>query len=1043
MKNNVFRSLLLLGFVMLYGFTQAQSVTGTVSDANGPLPGATVLVKGTSNGTTSDFDGKYTLKEVGADATLVVSFVGYVTQEVSTTGKTTVDITLEEDANQLEEVVVVGYTTQTRGDITGSVASVDMAEAVKTPMVNAAEALQGRATGVTITNSGSPGDAPKVVIRGFGSVNSTDPLYIIDGVQTEDADVLNSINPADIEQMNVLKDGAAAIYGARASNGVVIITTKSGSYTMDKATLSVDLYTGAASIINTPELLSAEQHKDMIFQSFTNAGADIVHPQYDPTATGTFTTPSVLQGANLPDVPVNVNPGGTKWLDEILQVGQVQNASVSLQNGTETGRYFMSASFLNREGIQLNTGFKRGTTRLNSDFKISDKVRIGEHVNVSFSRVGNPDANQVSAAMRVTPLTPVYDSAGDFAGGYSNSNGLGNTTNPVATLTRSKDNFSKKLNFFGDVFMEVDVIDGLTAKTVLSGSLQSRNTRRFKGSTPESPEPQGNGLSEAAINSASWTWTNTLNYNKVIEKHNLNVLVGIEATKSNEKGNQVSNSGYLFETPDFYTIRNGSGQANVDFAFDNTSSLYSLFGTANYSYDGKYFVTATLRNDKSSRFKGDNQSGIFPSFSLGWNMSKEDFFPQDALVNRFKLKASYGELGNQSLPSGILTSDVFELSSVLSDYSFSGSSVATGAYLASIGNANIKWETSKSTNVGFDLGMFENALTMSFEYFNITTADMLLLQNVLNPLTGVDGNAPFGNVGDMKNTGVDFSIAYADKTESGLTYNISANISSYKNEVTYLANGTFPGADLRGGAITRTEEGQPISYFYGRIVDGVFATETDVTSAADQGFVTPADGVGRFKYKDVNGDNVINDDDRAFIGSPHPDFTYGINLGADYKGFDISAFLQGSQGNDIYNYEKIFSDFPTFFNNNRSTRVLNSWTPTNTGATLPALRNNVVNNETAPNSFFVEDGSYLRLKNMQIGYTFPEATSSKLGMQSLRFYLQGTNLLTLTGYEGLDPEIRNSTTIDGGGNLSNGALGVDFNTYPQSKILSLGVNIKF
>jgi len=1032
MKKRLFRKLLFLSVFMLCAYAQAQTVTGTVSDSSGPMPGATVLVKGTTNGTTTDFDGKYSLDEVSSDAVLVVSFVGYVTQEVNVNGQSTVDVTLVEDANRLDEVVVVGYTTQTRGDITGSVASVDMSEAVKAPLVNAAEALQGRVSGVTVVNNGSPGSTPKIVIRGFGTQNSSNPLYIIDGVQTEDASILNSINPADIDQMNVLKDGAAAIYGARASNGVVIITTKSGGYNMDKAKLSVDMYTGISKVSNLPNLLNAQQHGDMIFESLINSGEVPNHVQYGSGATAVV--PSTLQGSSIP-VPVNVSPGGTDWLDAITQIGQVQNASVSLQNGTATGKYFMSAGFLNREGIQLNTGFKRGSTRLNSEFKISDKVRIGEHVNASFSRTANA-GNQINGALRMNPLVPILDSEGNFAGAYANSNELGNTANPVAVLERGKNDYSKNFRVLGDIYVEADLMEGLTAKTVLSGSITSFNSVGFTALDPEAAESiSTNRLREGNINSTSWIWTNTLNYKKNFDEHSLNVLVGVEALEERSKGSGVSRTGYLFETPDFYLLNNGSGTPNIDFAFDGSNTLYSLFGTANYSYASKYFVTATVRRDKTSRFKGDNKTGVFPSFSAGWALSKEDFYPQDAIINRIKLKASYGELGNQSVGAGNPDINISGLDEVFANYAINGSSISTGAILSQVGNPNIRWETSQSTNIGVDLGLFNDALSMSLEWFSITTEDLVVRDNSLIPTTGPDATPPLVNSGSVKNTGIDFSLSYKQTTDSGLSYSINANLSSYKNEVTEWINAFQTGDSFRNGAITRTEEGQPISYFYGRVVDGIFASEAEVASAPDQNFTSDAAGVGRFRYADLNGDGIINDDDRGFIGSPHPDFTYGINIGADYKGFDLAAFFQGSQGNDVYNYEKIFTDFPTFFNVNRSTRVLDSWSPSNTGASLPALQNAITNNETSTNSYFVEDGSYLRLKNLQIGYTFTESTIGKLGMESLRFYLQGTNLFTITGYDGLDPEINS--------NRDNLTLGVDFNTYPISKILSLGVNIKF
>ncbi|HHC79543.1 MAG TPA: TonB-dependent receptor [Flavobacteriia bacterium] len=1041
MKKRLFRKLLFLSIFMLCGYAQAQTVSGTVSDANGPLPGAAVVVKGTSNGATTDFDGKYTLNEVAPDAVLVISFVGYVTQEINVAGQSTIDVTLVEDANVLNEVVVVGYTTQTRGDLTGAVASVDISEAIKTPVVSAAELLEGRVSGVSIVNSGVPGGAPKVNIRGFGTSNNTNPLYIIDGVQTDDPNVLSNINAADIEQMNVLKDASAAIYGARAANGVIIVTTKSGKYNMGKARLSVNFYAGSAEVVNIPDFLNPVQHGNMIWESLSNDGAVLTHPQY-----GSGPTPVVpTQLLNLPPsapTTVTVKPGGTKWADEILRSASTQNISVSLENGGETGRYYLSASYLNREGVLLETGYKRGITRLNSEFKaLNKKITIGEHLSVSFARQQNPGQSgvsgpgvQINRAFRASPLIPVFDDAGNYAGPYSNGTGLSNVNNPVATLERNKYNYDRNAQIFGDLYLSAELIEGLTFKTLASGSLRAIDNRRFSALDPEAAEPVStNTLAEGNINLFNWTWTNTLNFNKTFGDHVLNALVGIEALEERAKGDQISITGFLFETPDFYLLSNGTGTPNVDFAFDRTNTLFSIFGTANYTYKGKYLATVTVRRDKSSKFIGDNRSDTFPSFSAGWVISKEDFFPQDAIVNRLKFKASYGEIGNQTLPRTLPGVNVSILSNQFANYAFDGSTIATGAILSQVGNPNLRWETSKSTNVGVDVGMFNNKLSVAAEYFKIKTEGLITPSSASNPSTGLEGDNPLLNVGTIERKGVDINLNYQDETSSGFSYGIDMNVSTYKNEVTQLDSDLF-GQSFRGGSITLTRLGGSISEFYGRVVEGIFASESEVASAADQNFPTDADGVGRFRYKDLNNDGVINDDDRTFIGSPHPDFTYGINLNAAYKGFDLSAFFSGSQGNDVYNYEKIFTDFPTFFNGNRSTRVLNSWSPTNTGASLPALSQTITNSETAPNSFFVEDGSFFRLKNLQIGYTLPSKLTDKANLSSVRVYLQGTNLFTITGYDGLDPEV-----ISNRGNLT---LGVDFQSFPISRILSVGVNIK-
>lgn len=1015
------------------------TITGTVVDNFGtPLPGTNVIVKGTTNGTQTDFDGNYSIT-AASDATLIFSYVGFKTIEIPVNGNSTMDVTMQEDAAALDEVVVTGYGTQTRGELTGSVGTVDVAEATKTPVVNAAEALQGRVSGVTITNNGQPGSAPVVRIRGFGSGNSNDPLYIIDGVQTDDPGILNSINPADIQQMNVLKDGAAAIYGARASNGVIIVTTKSGGYNLDRARVSLDMYTGFSVATNLPEMLTPAQHGQMLWQSILNDGGTPSHPQYGNGPTPVV--PETIQGV---PVTMNVAPNGTNWVDEIYRSAITQNASITLENGNEKSKFLFSAGYLNRQGIQIHTGFKRGNVRLNSEFKVGDRIRIGEHANISFdNRSGGQ--SWFNFAQRMSPLVPVYDTDGNFGGNYSNDTGLSNPNNPVAEATRQKDNFAKTFRVFGDIYATVDILDGLQFKTSFGGSIRAYNDRRFRALIPESSEPIAtNTLTEADQDTYEWVWTNTLNYNKSFGDHSINALIGIEALDNHGKGKEISRTDYFYERPDYYLLSNGGGAPNVAYAYDNASSLFSVFGTINYDYDGKYLLTATVRRDESSRFIGDNKSDIFPSFSGGWVVSNENFWPTDSFMSRLKLKGSWGQLGNQSLPVDNPTVNFSILSEQYANYAYNGSAagITQGAILSAAGNPNLKWETSETTNFGIEMGFFDNKLNFSAEYFTITTKDLINQDGSLYSSTALDAAPPYVNLGSFRNKGVDATLSYSNQTDSGFNYGIDVNFSHYKNEVLDLISAfqTGFGGFRTTGTVTRTQEGQPISSFYGRIVDGIFASEAEVANAPSQGFATNADGVGRFRYRDINGDGTINDDDRTFIGSPHPDFTYGVNLRMAYKGFDMSAFFQGSQGNDIFNNDKVYTDFPTFFNANRSVRVLDSWTPDNLDAELPALSQSITNNEGTANSFFVEDGSYMRLKNLQIGYTFDEEVSSYLGMDSVRLYLQGTNLFTITGYDGVDPELQ--PRLDGGA-IDNLTIGVSDNNYPLAAIYSFGVNLKF
>ncbi|MBW8244196.1 TonB-dependent receptor [Muricauda oceani] len=1015
------------------------TITGTVVDNFGtPLPGTNVIVKGTTNGTQTDFDGNYSIT-APSDATLIFSYVGFKTIEIPVNGNATVDATMQEDAAALDEVVVTGYGSQTRGELTGSVGTVDVAEATKTPVVNAAEALQGRVAGVTITNNGQPGSAPVVRVRGFGSGNSNDPLYIIDGVQTDDPGILNSINPADIQQMNVLKDGAAAIYGARASNGVIIVTTKSGGYNLDRARVSLDMYTGFSVATNLPEMLTPAQHGQMLWQSILNDGGTPSHPQYGEGPTPVV--PETIQGV---PVTMNVAPNGTNWVDEIYRSAITQNASITLENGNEKSKFLFSAGYLNRQGIQIHTGFKRGNVRLNSEFKVGDRIRIGQHANISFDRRSGGQS-WFNFAQRMSPLVPVYDTDGNFGGNYSNDTGLSNPNNPVAEATRQKDDFAKTFRVFGDIYATVDILDGLQFKTSFGGSIRAYNDRRFRALIPESSEPIAtNTLTEADQDTYEWVWTNTLNYNKSFGDHSVNALVGIEALDNHGKGKEISRTDYFYERPDYYLLSNGGGAPNVAYAYDNASSLFSVFGTVNYDYDGKYLLTATVRRDESSRFIGDNKSDIFPSFSAGWVVSNENFWPTDSFMSRLKLKGSWGQLGNQSLPVDNPTVNFSILSEQYANYAYNGSAagITQGAILSAAGNPNLKWETSETTNFGIEMGFFDNKLNFSAEYFTITTKDLINQDGSLYSSTALDAAPPYVNLGSFRNKGVDATLSFSDQTDSGFNYGIDVNFSHYKNEVLDLISAfqTGFGGFRTTGTVTRTQEGQPISSFYGRIVDGIFASEAEVANAPSQGFATNADGVGRFRYRDINGDGTINDDDRTFIGSPHPDFTYGVNFRMAYKGFDMSAFFQGSQGNDIFNNDKVYTDFPTFFNANRSVRVLDSWTPDNLDAELPALSQSITNNEGTANSFFVEDGSYMRLKNLQIGYTFDEEVSGYLGMDSVRLYLQGTNLFTITGYDGVDPELQ--PRLDGGA-IDNLTIGVSDNNYPLAAIYSFGVNLKF
>ena len=1027
----------LVVLMLLSGFVYSQdSISGSVTDAgDNPIPGASIVVQGTNRGVVTDFDGNYSINASTGEQ-LTFSSLGFASQTVTIGNQTQINISLAEAVDLLDEVVVSGYQTQQRRSLSGAIGTVDTEEAFKTPATNAAEALQGRVAGVQVISGGGPGAAPIVRIRGYSTTNDNSPLWVIDGVQTTDANIMRDINSKDIEQISVLKDGAAAIYGARASNGVIVVTTKRGQYNQAN-TMEVDAWVGISNVTRVPDMLNAQQHADMTWESILNDGNIPTHPQYgsgpSPVIPDLLNVP-MPSGAAYEGASARVMNGGngTDWFDELFDPHTQKNVSLTASGGSDQARYHMSLRYIDAPGPMVYTGFESVTTRLNTEFRIGDKIVIGQNLSAVFDKENQSGAYHVQSAAFSSPLVPVRDTNGNFAGTYANSARTGIANNPISDLYRGKDDYNKNFKVFGDVYLKYDITPKLKFISNAGISMRDLDGRYFTKLNPEHGEAISvNDLYENTFTINEWKISNTLNYRDSFGDHTLDVLIGTEAVKNNYKGFGIKRTDYLFEDPGFYQLGNGSGTPVVNNSGESSWSLFSLFGTANWSFGGKYFATATIRKDDTSRFAKAQGDAVFPSGSFGWLISAEDGFDSN-IFDTLKVRASYGEMGNQNIGGSNLDVNISYISEYLSWYNFNGSGGSTsGAYVASKGNPNLTWESTTSTNFALDMGFMDNKLQATIDVFKNETTGLVAQDTQKISTTAIDAGAPYTNLGSMKSTGFDLSLDYTDATTSGINYSIGAEITKASNEVTELISEFYAGGSYRIGSITRTSVGEPISYFYGRNVIGIFESAAEIAGHAQQ----DGAGIGRFKYEDVNGDGVINDGDRTKLGSPHPDLLFGVNISLQKGPWDMSMFWNGSLGNEIADYTALYYESPYFFNGNRSTVVLDSWTPTNTNTDLPALSETTLNNEfTSMNSFFVRDGSYVRLRTLQLGYTLSDALASKIGAKSARVYFNGRNLLTLTDFRGLDPEVPAGGALD---------IGVYNRQYPSYKMSSIGINVKF
>ncbi len=1072
----VFLPLFFLLITLTTAFAQ-KKITGTITDGgdNTGLPGATVSIKGSTNGVVTDIDGKFVL-DVPSGATLIVTSVGFITQEVVVGDNTTIDLKMQADTKTLNELVVTGYGTQSKKSITGAVASLDATELLTTPSTNIGQAMQGKVAGVTVGNENAPGGGVMVRIRGFGTINDNSPLYVVDGVPTKGN--LNTLNLNDVENIQILKDASAAsIYGSRAGNGVVIITTKRGK--RGKPIFSYDSYYGIQKASHGLDLLNTQQYADLTWLARKNSGAVAANGNPAHAQFGNGVTPVIPDfifpaGASASDPRVanvngvytnytsdidaadfnktkwlitKANKSGTNWFDEIFETAPIQNHQLGVSGGNDNGRYAMSLNYFDQEGIMIYTNYKRYSLRANTEFNVNKRVRLGQNFQMAFgNRVNQPngnsnESNAVSFAFRIQPIVPVYDVSGINFGGTRGTD-LDNSRNPVGDLYRNKDNNQLEMRLFGNAYAEVDILKNLTAKTSFGIDYNTFNFRNYTIRDIESAEARGsNSLTTSSNYEWTWTWYNTLNYTLDIGQNSrLNALVGVESIKSYFEFYDASRTNFAIDDLTNRFLSAGTGvQTNNGGAAD--WRLASEFGKLNYAISDKYLFDATLRRDRSSRFAKINRVAYFPAVSAGWVLSKESFLDgAKSWMPYAKLRVGWGQTGNQEI-GNYNSFTQFSTNPITSFYDLNGSrSTARPGYeLVQFGNSNAKWETTTSTNVGFDASFLNSKLDFSIDVYKRRTTDMLF--PVEPPLTAGVAIAPFQNIGIMTNKGVDLSLSYNQKA-GDFTYSIGGNISYYKNNLE-KSNADpkyqyFGINDERVQNFVVSQQGFPISSFFGYKVLGIFQSDEEAKAAPAQFGSAAENKAGRFKFEDTNGDGVVSSKDLAIIGNPHPDFSYGINVNLNYKSFGLALFGQGVQGNQIFNYTKYWTDFPTFAGN-RSVRMLTqSWEPGKTDAVLPQLKSSD-QVSIQPSTYYLEDGSYLRLKNVQLTYTLPKEITSKVGLSAARIYVQGQNLMTLTKYSGLDPEINLRNYASG----NDRQIGVDGGAYPSAKQYIVGVNVSF
>ncbi|MEJ7767909.1 MAG: TonB-dependent receptor [Chitinophagaceae bacterium] len=1066
-------------------------VSGTITNASDlPVPGASIRVKGSNVGTTTDDQGRYTLQIRNNQGTLTISNVGYEEQEIAINGRNSIDIKLNESQSSLNEVVVTGYTMQAKRDITGSVAVVNVKELTANPGSNIQTLLQGRAAGVTVGTSGVPGAGANVRIHGYSTFGNNEPLYIVDGARVG---AITELNPNDIESMQVLKDASAAsIYGSAAAGGVIIITTRKGKLGRPKVTY--ESYYGLQNFDKRLDLMNTKEYGDYLFLLAKNSGnlnaaGEFSHGQY-AGPTGRSTTPIIPEfifaGGGLPggksggiaagdpaadpskykldlfDVNgpgsyliVPANKTGTDWMGAILQKAPMHNHQVTASGGTESANYLYGLDYFDQKGIVYTSQYQRYALRANTSFTIKNKIRLGENLQINFTNrtgvqgfLNQNEGNPISFAYRMQPIVPVYDIAGNY-GGTRGSN-LGNAQSPYANLDRRKDAKEKRVGILGSVYLEADFLRYFTFRSNLGIDFGNSSSFAFVKGFYEGAEGRSNiaNFSEAQSYGYQATWYNTINFKKTFkEDHDVRALLGTELVQNQGRNVGGNANDYFNLDRNFWQISSTLSPTPTASGGEFRNRKYSpVIAQLNYSFREKYLLSGSFRRDGSSdAFGPKNKYGNFPAFSIGWRISEEPVLKSVEFINDLKLRFGYGTLGNDNISSlGFLT-----FSTINNDASYpidgSSTSFTPGVRHQTIGNPDIKWEETTTSTLGIDASMFNNKLMFSLDLYNRETTD-LLFEKELDPsiFGGRIDRQPI-NIGSMNNKGIDLSLSYRGTPSKDLRYDFSTTFSLYKNKVGKLADPFFEGDRTRIDPFNRSVTGRPLSSFFGYMLDGFFDDDAELATLQQGGKF-----LGGFKYKDLSGvdgkpDGKITPDDRTFIGSPHPKFIMGFNASVNYKNFDFSTFLYWKAGGQIANYTRYWTDFNTF-QGNRTRRVLyDSWTSENRNAKLPRVTSNDAVSGQVPINYYIEPGGYLRLRNLQLGYSIPTRILGKLGIDRLRFYAQAQNLFTITKYSGLDPEITTNNTgrNDYTRRFADRNLGVDLGNYPTSKAYLFGLNVAF